>query len=153
MLSATVNDTDGTIARVEFFNGTTLLATRLEAPFAYNWLNVGAGNYTLTAKATDNGGAVTESASVAVTVSQGPAQAYYIHADHLNTPRLITDQAGNKVWEWDNADPFGANAANEDPGNTGSKLAFNLRFPGQYFDRETSLHYNYFRDYDPRWRW
>ncbi|WP_375136032.1 RHS repeat-associated core domain-containing protein [Nitrosomonas oligotropha] len=26
----------------------------------------------------------------------------------------------------------------------------NLRFPGQYFDKETNLHYNYFRDYDPR---
>jgi RHS repeat-associated protein len=26
---------------------------------------------------------------------------------------------------------------------------FNLRFPGQYFDKETNLHYNYFRDYDP----
>ena len=24
-----------------------------------------------------------------------------------------------------------------------------LRFPGQYFDAETGLHYNYFRDYDP----
>jgi len=28
-------------------------------------------------------------------------------------------------------------------------LPFNLRFPGQYYDRETGLHYNYFRDYDP----
>lgn len=28
-------------------------------------------------------------------------------------------------------------------------MTFNLRFPGQYYDAETSLHYNYFRDYDP----
>lgn len=26
---------------------------------------------------------------------------------------------------------------------------FPLRFPGQYADKETNLHYNYFRDFDP----
>lgn len=149
MLSANATDTDGTIAKVAFYNGSNLLATVTQAPFAYNWLDIPAGTYTVTARATDNGGMETTSNVVTVTVAQGPAQAYYIHADHLNTPRLITDQAGNKVWEWENSDPFGANAANEDPQNTGSRLAFNLRFPGQYFDKETGLHYNYFRDYDP----
>ena len=33
---------------------------------------------------------------------------------------------------------------------SGALFEFNLRFPGQYFDRETGLHYNYFRDYDPQ---
>ncbi|WP_245662999.1 RHS repeat-associated core domain-containing protein [Endozoicomonas arenosclerae] len=31
----------------------------------------------------------------------------------------------------------------------GSELRNNLRFAGQYFDQETGLHYNFFRDYDP----
>ncbi len=67
---------------------------------------------------------------------------YYIHPDHLATPRAITDQSGSVVWRWD-SDPFGTSI----PTSTG--LVFNLRFPGQYYDEETGLHYNYFRDYDP----
>ena len=38
---------------------------------------------------------------------------------------------------------------NEDVDGDGTKVTFNQRFPGQYFDVETGLHYNYFRDYDP----
>jgi RHS repeat-associated protein len=72
-----------------------------------------------------------------------------IHTDHLGTPRLIEDQSGKTVWRWDHLDPFGANPANEDPDGDGVKVVFNLRFPGQVFDKETGMHYNYFRDYDP----
>jgi len=75
-------------------------------------------------------------------------QTYFIHTDHLNTPRVITNSTRQVVWRWDNLDPFGANAPDENPGGIGT-FTCNLRFPGQYFDRETGLHYNYFRDYDP----
>ncbi|MBK8065238.1 MAG: RHS repeat-associated core domain-containing protein [Betaproteobacteria bacterium] len=67
----------------------------------------------------------------------------------LNTPRLIADQNQTTVWRWDQQEPFGANLPEEDPDNDTKAFAFNLRFPGQYFDKETGLHYNYFRDYDP----
>jgi RHS repeat-associated protein len=43
---------------------------------------------------------------------------------------------------------WAGNWANENPGGAGI-LDMPLRFPGQYFDAETGLHYNYFRDYDP----
>ncbi|MDD4930277.1 MAG: hypothetical protein PHP85_13505 [Gallionella sp.] len=75
-------------------------------------------------------------------------QPYYIHSDHLDTPRMITDTAGAVVWQWDNVDPFGNNMADENPTGAGA-FSFNLRFPGQYFDRETNTHYNINRDYDP----
>jgi len=91
-------------------------------------------------------GSVTTSAAVNVTV--GGAAIFYIYADQLNTPRAITNAQGSTVWKWDNVDPFGANAPNENPSGQGN-FTFNLRFPGQYFDRETNTHYNYFRDYDP----
>jgi RHS repeat-associated protein len=52
------------------------------------------------------------------------------------------------VWSWDNTEPFGDSVASENPSGLGT-FTCNLRFPGQYFDRETNTHYNYFRDYDP----
>jgi RHS repeat-associated protein len=74
---------------------------------------------------------------------------FYIHTDHLNTPRRISRPSDNAiVWRWD-SDPFGAIAANEDPDGDSVSFAYNLRFPGQSYDLETGLHYNHFRDYDP----
>lgn len=90
-------------------------------------------------------------------------QHYFIYADHLNSPRAITDLTGRVVWRWD-SDPFGATVENEDhddhhpafgskkadedPDRDGQRFVYNLRFPGQYYDKETGLFYNYFRDYD-----
>jgi len=68
-MTASASDTDGTITSVDFYNGTTLLGSDTSAPFAYIWTNVAAGSYGLTARATDNDGAVSTSAVVAVTVN------------------------------------------------------------------------------------
>jgi Domain of unknown function (DUF1929)/Bacterial Ig domain len=71
-LAATASDLDGTVARVEFFNGTTKLGEDTSAPYTFRW-NVGAaGSYTLTARATDNAGATTTSTPVTITVSKKP---------------------------------------------------------------------------------
>lgn len=56
-ITANATDQDGTISKVEFFNGSTLLGTVLSAPYTYSWTNVPAGTYSITAKATDNNGA------------------------------------------------------------------------------------------------
>jgi RHS repeat-associated protein len=82
-------------------------------------------------------------------VGSTPAALYYATADRLGTPRVITRPVDNKiVWRWDNTEPFGSSAANENPSGIGA-FAFNLRFPGQYFDSETGTHFNWMRDYDP----
>jgi RHS repeat-associated protein len=79
----------------------------------------------------------------------GGVNVFYIHSDHLNTPRRISRPSDNAiVWRWD-SDPFGATAANQDPDGDSTAFVYNLRFPGQYYDSETGLNYNYFRDYDP----
>lgn len=77
-----------------------------------------------------------------------PSGVFNIQADHLNTPRAVLTSAQVMVWKWDST-PFGESLANEDVDGNGVPLQFNWRFPGQLFDAETGLHYNYFRDYDP----
>jgi hypothetical protein len=69
-LTATAADSDGSVSKVEFYNGATLLTTVTASPYTYSWTNVAAGSYTLTAKATDNLGAATTSATVNVTVDK-----------------------------------------------------------------------------------
>jgi RHS repeat-associated protein len=79
----------------------------------------------------------------------GGVSLFYVHTDHLNTPRRISRPSDDVVvWRWD-ADPFGTTPANEDPDGDSALFHYSLRFPGQYYDGESGLHYNYFRDYDP----
>lgn len=74
---------------------------------------------------------------------------YRIFTDHLDTPRWVTDPEGRVVWTW-LSDPFGAAQPNQDADGDGNTFTFNLRFPGQYYDAETGLHYNWNRHYDPQ---
>lgn len=64
----TATDSDGTVAKVEFFDGERLLGTDSAAPYSLlvDWA---LGNHTITAKATDNAGAATTSAAVSMTVN------------------------------------------------------------------------------------
>ena len=91
---------------------------------------------------------------------------FAIHADHIHTPRLITDDSNKVVWQWPYS-AFGNNqpsgilkttpnpkaALTQDPQRkvllkrTSPALQVNLRYPGQYFDEESNLKYNYFRSY------
>jgi RHS repeat-associated protein len=85
---------------------------------------------------------------------------FAIHAHHLNTPRRLTNALGQAAWQWKFSafrDEVPTTAANRfvDPQATpglGSAavahVSFNLRYPGQYADSESGLHYNYFRSYD-----
>jgi hypothetical protein len=69
-LTASASDPDGTVVRVEFFNGTTRLGEDTSAPYTAQWNTGAAGPYTLTARATDNAGAAKTSNSVAITVTK-----------------------------------------------------------------------------------
>jgi RHS repeat-associated protein len=84
---------------------------------------------------------------------------YAIQSDHLNTPRRLIQSDGQVAWQWAYS-AFGeekptiaknrfANAdLNQSFGSTTvPAVTFNLRYPGQYFDQESNLHYNYHRSY------
>ena len=71
-INAEASDADGTISKIDFYQGTTLLATDSTSPYSYTWSNVAAGNYSITAKATDNLGGVTTSNVVGVSVNAKP---------------------------------------------------------------------------------
>jgi hypothetical protein len=72
-ISANASDNDGTISKVDFYSGSTLIGTDTAAPYSMTWGNVAAGTYMLTAVATDNAGATKTSSAVNVTVNSSPA--------------------------------------------------------------------------------
>ncbi|MEU9886639.1 glycoside hydrolase family 48 protein [Sphaerisporangium sp. NPDC051011] len=96
-LAANAADSDGTVSKVEFYNGTTLLGTDTTAPYTYSWTGVAAGDYSLTAKATDNAGATTTSSPVGITVSGTTAQAIVVSPTTLVVPEGGTASYGVKL--------------------------------------------------------
>ena len=67
-ITATASDSDGSVTKVEFRDGTTLLGTDTSAPYSYTWRNVPSGDHALTARATDNAGATATSGTVGIVV-------------------------------------------------------------------------------------
>jgi RHS repeat-associated protein len=81
--------------------------------------------------------------------STGTICIFYVHTDQLNAPRKVSQPVtGTLAWRWD-TEPFGTTTPNQNPGSLGT-FKYNLRFPGQYYQAETGLLLNYFRDYDPQ---
>jgi RHS repeat-associated protein len=69
---------------------------------------------------------------------------YYFNNNYLGTPIIITDSGNAAVWRAD-YEPYGK--ATVHPSST---VENHFRFPGQYYDAETGLHYNWHRYYDPK---
>ena len=149
-ISAELGGTGGTV-EVAFYQGDTLIATATRAPYRFTWSDVPAGSYVLRAKATVAGGTAIWSDDVPITVAQASGlKIHYLHNDHLNTPRVVTDEANRVVWRsLPLAEPFGMTPPEDDPDGDGQAFTFNLRVPGQYADRESNLNYNTYRDYEP----
>jgi hypothetical protein len=70
VIDASASDSDGAVAQVEFFQGTTLLGSDSMPPYTFVWNNVAAGSYSLSARATDDLGAATSTPPITITVTQ-----------------------------------------------------------------------------------
>jgi len=68
ILTAKASEVNGTIGKVEFYNGSSLLGTVTNSPYRIIWINVSQGTYYLKAKGTDNTGVTSISNTVTVTV-------------------------------------------------------------------------------------
>jgi Galactose oxidase-like, Early set domain/Bacterial Ig domain len=112
-LSATASDTDGTVTKVEFFNGTTKLGEDTTAPYNFTWSSVAAGNYTLTARATDDVGGTATSAASRITV-----------VSTTNTPPAvsITFPADGAIFPW--KPTIGVTATATDSDGTVTRVEF-----------------------------
>lgn len=74
LLKANAADTDGTVKKVEFFQGATKIGEDTTSPYQYLWTGVPTGAYSITAKATDNNQMNTTSAPVAINVTAAPVE-------------------------------------------------------------------------------
>jgi hypothetical protein len=91
-IGASASDPDGTINKVDFYQGNTLLGTDTAAPFTFTWDNVATGTYSLTARATDNQNAVTTSSAVTVISTAPPTVSITIPTNNaiFTAPATIT---------------------------------------------------------------
>jgi RHS repeat-associated protein len=78
---------------------------------------------------------------------QDTAGTYFVHADHLDTPRALTNSSGQIVWR-SKISAYGTAVVQEDVDGNSVPVVFNFRFPGQYSDAESGMHYNFMRHYD-----
>jgi hypothetical protein len=96
-VAATAADPDGTVSKVDFFAGNTLIGSDTSSPYGITWANVAAGNYVLSAVATDNRGASTQSAPVDITVNPDTGPSIVAAPTAVNVPEGSTATVGLRL--------------------------------------------------------
>lgn len=83
-LAASASDADGSITKVGFYQGNTLLGEDSAAPFEFVWNDAVAGTYNVTARATDNDANVTTSAAATIYVNATAGSGTLTRGPYLN---------------------------------------------------------------------
>jgi fibronectin type 3 domain-containing protein len=127
-IQASASDSDGSVTRVEFFSGSTKLGEDLSAPYTFSWVNPPAGDYVITAKATDNSGSATTSVPVAVNVSSAFSARINFQPATTSVPAGYLADSGATYGYRNNGLTYGWNANHTDEtrdrgGNSDLRLA------------------------------
>lgn len=96
-ITATASDSDGPIAKVEFYANNIKIGEATSVPYAFNWTNLVIGTYALTAKAIDSKGAITTSSPVTIIVKAAPANQPPIIAITVPAPNNATFTEGDII--------------------------------------------------------
>ena len=123
-LTASAADANGTISKVEYYDGATLLSTDTASPYTFSWTTAAVGAHVLTARAYDNQGASTTSNVVNITVAAvgtgtGLTGRYYNNVNLTGNPVLQRVEAVNFDW--------GTNS----PGGSVAVDNYSVRWTGQ----------------------
>ena len=97
-IAAQATDADGTVTKVDFYNGAQLLGSDNTAPYSFSWQNVSAGTYSITAKATDDRGGVGTAMAISIVVQSNipPCSQYqqYVEAAPYSTSSYVSNNGG-----------------------------------------------------------
>lgn len=106
-IEAAASDTDGTVAKVVFYEGGAHLGEDHTAPYTFVWTSVGDGCYTISARAIDNEGAF-RADSAGVTVGAGCGQAPYLGSPFALPARIEAEDfdAGGEGVAYHDADAW-----------------------------------------------
>ena len=128
-LAATASDADGTVAKVEFFNGAAKLGEDPTAQYSFTWSGVAAGSYAVTARATDNLGTSMVSAPATTTVT----------AANAAPTAAITSPLQGAIYPWKPTITITATAS--DPDGTVGRVEF--RDGAKLLGQDTTAPYSY----------
>ena len=113
-IDAIASDADGSVSKVEYFSGTTKLGESFAAPFSHTWTNLPPGNYSLIAKATDDGGATTNSSAVNVTVGSTFSASINFQTSDVTVPTSYFADVGEGYADRGNGLTYGWNVSNSE---------------------------------------
>ncbi|MEM6766398.1 MAG: Ig-like domain-containing protein [Bacteroidota bacterium] len=121
VIEADASDSDGTVSKVDFFQGSTLLGTDNTSPYSFTWANAPSGTFALTARATDDDGLTETSTAVNITIRSKPSVAFTSPVDNeafldgstiqLTATASDTDGTVSKVEFFEGANKLGEDTA------------------------------------------